>query len=213
MKKELSQKEILNFLKSTQSPLRRRAAKLIGKLRISKFGKELFEAYLREREDKRTWETQMEMIKSLGLIGFKPALKIVEQICKINNPHDAITSAAAETYVRLKRKSLSDATPILELLEFGKLSVAHGAVDPLGYDRMTPSKDQVLKLIKLCWNLGKNKGTGYGDPRYGIAAACAGWDKELTTPFLEHCLKTAGRETGLEYVAKNSLKGKYVKLR
>lgn len=59
----------------------------------------------------------------------------------------------------------------------------------------------------------KKKERGFTDPRYGIAAACAGWKKELTEDFLKHCLDTADRDTPLKYVAKNSLKGKYVKLR
>lgn len=81
---------------------------------------------------------------------------------------------------------------------------------------MQPDKNQIKELIKLSWDLHKHKDRighegGYCDPRYGLAAACAGWDKQLTKDFLEYCLLTG--DTPVKYVAENSLKGKYVKLR
>jgi hypothetical protein len=214
----MTTEEIKSKLHSTKSADRRRAAKEIGKLKLTEFADELYNAYLKEANDKRTWETQVAMIMSLGLIDYKNALLEVEKIVRLNNPHDMITGAAAQTYVRLKRQSLNDASPTLELLNFGGLSVVNGCLDPLGYDKMLPNENQIKELIKLSWDLHKHKDrvgheSGYVDPRYGIAAACAGWDRQLTKDFLEHCLATASGDTPLEYVSENSLKGKYVRLR
>ena len=211
----MTAEEIRSKLHSTKSNDRRCAAKEIGKLKLTDLADELFQAYLKEKMDKRTWETQVEMILSLGLLDFKNALIEIETIIKANHPHDMITYAAAQTYVRLKRKSLNDASPVLELLKFGGLSTVSGCLNPLGYDRMQPDEKQITELIKLSLDLHKHKDyePAYGDPRYGIAAACAGWDKKLTKEFLEHCIATAGKHTPLIYVAENSLKGKYVKLR
>jgi hypothetical protein len=202
-------------LHSTKSADRKRAAKEIGKLNLTDLGDDLYQAYLKETKDKRTWETQVEMILALGQLDYKNALSEMDTIIKANNPHDMITYAAAQTYVRLKRKSLSDASPVLELLQFGGLSTVSGCLNPLGYDKMQPDESQIKELIKYTWDLNKHKDyePGYGDPRYGIAAACAGWDRQLTKDFLEHCLATANGDTPLEYVSENSLKGKYVKLR
>lgn len=55
-------------LTSSKSKDRRRAAKAIGSDNIHVLGDALYSAYLNERKDKRTWETQVEMIISLGLI-------------------------------------------------------------------------------------------------------------------------------------------------
>ncbi len=211
----MTTEEIKIKLHSTKSADRRRAAKEIGKLKLTGFADDLYQAYLKESKDKRTWETQVEMILALGLLDYKNAIKEIEAIIRANDPHDMITYAAAQTYVRLKRKSLNDASPVLELLQFGGLSTVDGCLNPLGYDKMQPDENQIKELIKLSWDLHKHKDCelGYGDPRYGIAAACAGWDRQLTKDFLEHCLATANRDTPLKYVSENSLKGKYVKLR
>jgi hypothetical protein len=34
-------------------------------------GDELYKKYIEERKDKRTWETQCEMIKALGIINYR----------------------------------------------------------------------------------------------------------------------------------------------
>jgi hypothetical protein len=211
----MTDEEIKTKLYSAKSADRRRAAKEIGKLKLTDFADDLYQAYIKESKDKRTWETQVEMILALGLLDYKNAIKEIDAIIMANNPHDMITYAAAQTYVRLKRKSLNDASPVLELLQFGGLSTVDGSLNPLGYDRMQPDENQIKELIKLSWDLNKRKDyeATYSDPRYGIAAACAGWNRQLTKDFLEHCIATAGKDTPLIYVSENALKGKYVKLR
>lgn len=208
--------EIKSKLQSTKSADRRRAAKEIGKMKLTDLGDDLYNAYLIEVTDKRTWETQVEMILALGLLDYKIALKEIEQIVRTNKPNDMITYAAAQTYVRLKRHSIHDASPALALLQFGGLSTVDGCLNPLGYDKMLPDDNQIKELIRLGWDLHKHKDRlgqekGYCDPRYGLAAACAGWDNQLTKDFLEHCIATG--DAPVKYVAENSLKGKYVKLR
>ncbi len=212
----MTTEEIKTKLHSTKSTDRRRAAKEIGKNEITGFSEELFSKYLVEKKDKRTWQTQVEMILALGLLNHKTVLIEIEPIIRKNNPHDMITYASAQTFVRLKRQSLTDAVPVLELLKFGGLSVVDGCLNPLGYDKMQPSNNHIEELIKLCWNLHKHKDrigqeSGFCDPRYGLVAACAGWEKQLTKEFLEHCILTG--DSPVKYVAEKSLKGKYVKLR
>jgi hypothetical protein len=214
----MSALEIDLKLKSNKSSDRRQAAKSVGKLVLKELGTVLLDAYINEKRDFRTWETKVEMILSLGLIDYRAALSEIELIVKANLSHDMITYAAAQSYVRLKRKSLHDATPAIELLKSGGLSLVSGALIPLGNDRMTPSSDEIIELVKLSWDLHRRKDrigneSGYLDPRYGLALACAGWDKKLTTSFLSHCLATYGKDISIKNVAENSLKGKYGKSR
>ncbi|MET0637488.1 MAG: hypothetical protein ABWZ25_15760 [Chitinophagaceae bacterium] len=206
---------IIEKLSSKKSAERRKAAKDIGKQKITTLSEELFNAYLEEKKDKRTWETQTEMILSLGLIDYKPALSVIEPIVFLNASHDMITYASAQTYVRLKRKSIHDAQPIIELLKFGGLSLVDGALNPLAYDKMMPPREEIIELIQLSRDLHNHKDyeRGYSDPRYGLAAACAGWDKKITEDFLNHCLATAGMDNSLIHAAEGSLKGKYIALR
>lgn len=217
--------EIIEKLNSTKTKERRRAAKAIGKKGLSEFGNDIYQAYLKEKKDKRTWETQTEMIKAMGLIGFKKALPDIESITKENKPHDMITIASATSYIQLKKKSINDAAPILELLEFGSISVITGALRALAIEELMPSKLQIKQIINKCWDINKHKdriGHEYGliDPRIYLAIACANWDKELTADFLNHCIETAYninrfeksvQNLNLVAVCENSLKGKFSK--
>ncbi|MCZ4222510.1 hypothetical protein [Pedobacter rhodius] len=209
---------IKTFLTSNKSSERRKGAKEIAKYNVVELGESLFNAYLKESQNTKTWETQVEMILALGLINYKKALIIISKIVLLNTPHSMVSYAGAQTYIRLKRRSLKDAKPIIELLKTGSLSIVDGALNPLGYDKMMPSAEEIKTLIKLSWDLHKHKDRigkelAYCDPRYGLAAACAGWNKQLTFDFLNHCLETSNGDTALLNVAKNSLKQKYIKLR
>jgi hypothetical protein len=104
----MTNEEIVEELNSTKSPNRRRAAKEIGKKIIVELGDELYKKYLEEIKDKKTWETQCEMIKALGIINYKKAMGNIEKIVTDNISHDALTICAATTYVQLKRQSLND---------------------------------------------------------------------------------------------------------
>jgi len=188
--------EIKEQLSSKQSSKRLSATKRISKEKITKLADELFSAYTKEKQDKRTWEPQSEMIKSLGLLDFKPALPDIKSIVNKNIPHDMITINAATSYVQLKRQSVYDGQPVLELLNFGSTSVICGALQVLAIDKMIPSSDEIKEIIKISWDINKHKDRighefGFIDPRVYLAIACAGWDKLLTTSFLNHCIDTA----------------------
>ena len=215
--KELTTEEITQIaadLQNSKSEKRRNAAKKISKNRLSELGEQLFAAYLKERQDKRTWETQCEMIKALGLIDYKKAQESIFEIVKQNEPHDTITTYAALAYIRLKRKSINDGAPALELLEFGRISVIGGVLMVLAIDKMIPDNDTIEKIIKICWNLHEHKDrtVGIGDDRKYLAIACANWNKNLVKDFLNHCIETAGKNQNyLIEVSQNSLNGKYSK--
>ncbi len=209
----MTQIELKELLSSKKTKERLKAAKEIGKSRIYELSNDLVSALEKELKDPRTWQTQVVMINSVGLLNCKDALPLIEPIIKENKEHDMVTNASSECYVRLKRETINDSKPVIELLRFGGFSIIDGCLNPLGYDRMIPPDDEINELVRLSWDLHKKKERGFTDPRYGIAAACAGWKKELTEDFLKHCLDTAEKDTPLKYVAENSLKGKYVKLR
>lgn len=221
----MTTEEIKLKLESKKSADRRRASKEIGKLKITDIGNELYNAYLKEKKDDRTWETQSEMIKSLGIIDYKALLSDLEEIVNSNIPHDAITSAAATSYVQLKRESTNDAKPILDLLNFGSVSVISGALFALPIDRMVPPDNEIKSIINKCWDINKHPdrvGYEFGliDSRIYLALACADWNLSLTKDFLNHCIETAFdisrfdkpvQNTNLIAVCTNSLKGKFSK--
>lgn len=208
-----TQAELRERLGASKSAQRRSAAKTIGRERLTELADALHEAYLAEREDSRTWETQYEMLVALGLVGHMAALPDIEPIVRANEPHDMITYGAAQAYVRLSRDSLADAAPSLELLEFGRLSVVDGCLVPIGRDRMMPDTPSIRALTEGAWDLHRHpdrvgKEAGLMDPRDSLAAACALWDSDLVRPFLEHCMATGDQP--LRRVAEASLEGRYI---
>ena len=212
--KKLTTEEIAQIaadLQNSKSKKLRNAAKKISKNRLCEFGKQLFAAYQKECQDKRTWETPCEMIKALGLIDYKKFQESIFEIVKQNEPHDTITIYAALAYIRLKRKSINDGAPALE---FGRISVIGGVLMVLAIDKMIPDNDTIGKIIKICWNLHEHKdmNRGIGDDRKYLAIACANWNKNLVKDFLNHCIETAGtNQNYLREVSQNSLNGKYSK--
>ncbi len=215
--------EVREKLVSKKSTDRLRATKKISKEKIAGLADELFLAYEKERRDPRTWEPQSEMIKALGLLNHKPAFKYIEEIVRKNVPHDMITGNASIAFVQLKRNSIFDAQPVLELLSFGSISVICGALQALAVDKMLPPKNEMEEILKISRDVNKHKdriGLEYGlmDPRIYLAIACAGWDKILCEGFLNYCIETAydinrfGKPVEDNYliaICKKSLTGKY----
>ena len=184
-KEELDKLELQLF--DSLSSNRRKAAKIIQKYNIVELGDSLFRAYQKEKLDKRTWETQMEMINALGKINFEPALSIWEEIIAKNKRLDAITSAASLAYVRLMRRNENDISPVLILMKNGDLSVLYGAMEALNKDSMIPSKKDIKVLIQEFDNISHERlfESGCGDPRAQLLSAMSNWDKTCTEEFIK----------------------------
>lgn len=217
--------EILEKLNSKKSADRRRSAKEIGKQKLHNLAEELYQKYLIERTDARTWETQCEMIKALGMLDFKKAINEIDEIVRKNAPHDTITHVAGTTYVQLKRESINDGKPVIELLQFGSVSLISGAHLVLAVDQMIPEENDIKTILSLSRDSHKHKDRigqefGLSDSRKYVAIACANWDIALTKDFLHYCIETAydisrfGKPEKNEHlitVCENSLKGKFSK--
>jgi len=211
MAKKLSTDDVIQIeqeLQNNQSAKRRSSAKKIGKNELTQLGDQLYNAYKKECEDKRTWETQTEMILALGRIGYKNALQDLEQIIKKNEPHDMITIAAARSYVRLKRANLNDAKPVIELMQEGNLSVLNGALGVLTYDDMKPSEDEIKKIIALLDTKQESDISirGLSDPRSFLISAMSKWDKKLCSEYLNRFVNSDNSR--LKTIAESAINGK-----
>jgi hypothetical protein len=123
-----------------------------------------------------------------------------------------IIADLTRAFFRLNRTDLSDCSTIYMLEYITNVNVQEALLEVLGYDRMIPPIEDQTKIIKKYFDFGKGMDMRYfSDPRYGLAAACAGWDENVVKEFLLHC-KEIG-DAPLKHVAENSLKRKYVKLR
>ncbi len=139
-------------------------------------------------------------------------LSLLKDTLNTEKENGIILNEATKGYFRLKRKSKNDCSPIFELLSNIEFSVQEALLEVLGYDKMVPSIEEQKLIIDKYFLFGQGIDlNSFCDPRYGLAAACAGWDKEIVRDFLDHCIATG--DVPLKYVSENSLKVKYVKLR
>jgi len=203
--------ELIQFLTSKQTGKVRKAAILLQKKNVPEIEELVIEALQYEIITNKSWETQSELIKALGINRYKKSLDILESIANKNEEYDRITNSTGTSLIRITRLDLSDVSELLKRLYSMKYSLGYGLLDALGYDRMHPSKEDINTIITKCWDFGIKRDKGYVDPRYGLAAACAGWDGETVSNFLIHCVETG--DAPLKYVAENSLKKKFIKLR
>lgn len=214
--------EIIELLRDKKTRVRRKGALKIAKLKLVALGDELFEAYLKEIEDERTWETQTEMIVALGVIEYKKAKDQLRKIIDKNYLTHLITTEATTAYVRICRTSLHDVKTVFELLEFGNYAIITGAFAALAKDKMQPAPEEIKRLFEIAKDMNKRAdyaGQEYGlhDPRLNLANACGNWDVNITKDFLEYCIEnckytdafgTKKEDSGLIEVCKNALRGK-----
>lgn len=199
--------EIKQQLSSSKVADRKKGAKIIGKEFLKELGDDLWAAYLKQVNIANSWEAQIMMINSLGLIRYKPAKSNFYKICLDNKDHDMITCYAAMAYTRIMRTSDNDISPVFDLFKFGGFSVINGALRGIAADKLIPQKEKIERLITVVGKIPQKHEVGYSDLRIGLACACAGWDKHLVSGFLERCFTSPDRE--LVTVAEKALKGKY----
>jgi hypothetical protein len=210
-KKQLTTEEIALIaadLQSSKSEKRRSAAKKAGKNNIVQLGDELYDAYLKERGDKRTWETQTEMILALGRLGYRKALPDLRAIIDRNEPHDMITIAAARSCVRLSRNDSTDAAPVIESMRFGNFSVLSGAMSVLTFDDMMPSVADIETIVGIIDAKKEEEIAirGCGDPREYLLSAMSRWKDPVSEAYVRRFLTSPAK--GLRECAEAALNGK-----
>lgn len=193
MKYDINDIKIRLFSKKSEE--RRSAAKKINKYLIKDLEEDLYQAYIKERKDIRTWETQCEMIKALGKLNNKAIVPELIKIIDANKNDDLITNVASCAYVRITQSEKNDMSSIISLLKGGNLSVLTGAASALAFDEMIPEKMQAQEIIRIMLNreaeITELCGQGSIDPRALILSSIIKWDKTdpLVKKFVERCLK------------------------
>ena len=192
---------------------RRKIAEKILKKRLTDYYYKLPEALNVEFSLKNNWETCSSIIDIIGELEIEAGYAILSGIIsEPDNHEEMVIKQAAKSICRLIRVNELDNSKILEILKTtDNYFIKEGVLEWLGYYKVVPEFEEQKLFIEMCFDFGDNKEKYFSDPRYGLAAACAGWDLDVCKDFLEKCLMI--NDIPLNYVAKNSLKSKYVKLR
>lgn len=207
----MKNKEIEELLSTQTVGNYKKAAKLILKNSLVEYCDPIIDYLKKLLETKKSYETICLLIDTIGLLKCKSGEDLVKKIYDEDIKDDIITMAATKAYVRIIQKDDNDVNEIMKALESKGDSAKEAVLEVLGYDKIVPTIEEQKKIIELSWDFGIDRIEGYSDPRYGLAAACAGWTANNVDDFLRHCMLSD--DEPLKYVASSSLKKKYVKLR
>ncbi len=206
--------EAIALLTHPRSAKRVSGAKRLRKLADDRAGPALLAALKKEIEDPRTWSAQFHMIYALGFCKYRPALAFLWDLAGRETENTTLYHGLGDAIVRIGRDSANDFTPVFETIATGRFELIDGALQAMALLRMIPRESEILELIRVAELPEAVEAVrGYpGDPcglRKWVAAAAAGWPRDLVREFLERCLPSTNQ--GLRLAAEQSLKGKYVK--
>lgn len=207
----MTKDDLITLLSSGKKSNIKKATNFLMKNDIDNEENIIVNSFSKYFNQKAFWESNVEILKIIELKKFHTALKLINDIVKQNIEYDLVTIYSAKVFGILNSQSIEDVSPVKELMIQCNYSVGYGILDYLGYYKIIPKEKEQEEILKHFWNFSQNRAIGYVDARYGLAAACAGWKNNLVIDFLNNCIKTG--DEPLKYVATNSLKGKYVKLR
>ena len=194
--------EAIAQLTDARSPRRRAAAKRLRALADPAAGPPLLSALEREILDRRTWETQYQMIMAVATCGHQPALPLLRELAL--KPFDAtmVYVALGDGIVRLGRDYPNDPAPVDWCLATGNDMLADGALRAVAMLRLTLDAFAIARILNFV-----SARDPYDGLKFWPAAAAAGWNGRRVKAFLNRCA-TSPRKDVAE-AAKASLQGRY----
>ncbi|MEM9420608.1 MAG: hypothetical protein AAGA25_16395 [Planctomycetota bacterium] len=170
---------LIDQLSHPKSPKRRSAAKRLRKLGDRAAGPFLLEALKKELKDKRTWETQYQLIMAVGHCDYRPALKYILSLADesfVGMVHIAI----GDTLLRLSRQNERDVQICFDLIENGNRELVSGAIQAIAMLRMVPSDQDIQRLIE--YGVSLELGAYHDGDIMRLLRAAPGWPAELVEP-------------------------------
>jgi len=204
------EQDLLNLIEQLQhksSPKRRAAAKKLRKLKANEAGPALLTALKKEVQDKRTWETQYQMIMALGESGYIDSLDFLIQLSKQEFDAPMVYLATGDAITRLvyfEKKSIHTMIEIIEDEKNNPLFV-DGILRAIAMLKLIPDDNDIDSLILYGNSLKINDNN-----RTWIASAAAGWlNSKNADDFLQTCIKSNNQQT--KKAAEAALNKKYIK--
>ncbi|MGY5007207.1 HEAT repeat domain-containing protein [Streptomyces sp. 900105755] len=169
-------------LSDRASAKRRSAAKRLGKLADETAGPALLHALQREIRDRRTWETQYEMIMAIGACGYRPAIGFLAELAQEPTDATALHLALGDSIVRLRSPQDGFAAPLEWCLGRGDPSLVDGALRAIAALRAVLDAGTVDRVLDFLDQLDP-----YDGLRYWAAVAAVEWPGDRVRTFLESC--------------------------
>jgi len=196
--------QLIEQLNHKSSPKRRAAAKKLRKLKAKEACPALLAALQNELNDKRTWETQYQMIMALGESGCIESLDFLTQLAERDFEATMIYVAIGDAVTRLTLINNNNIQPILKMLVNSRPMFIDGALRAIAILKLQPKQSDIEKIIHYGLALDADDNS-----RTWIAAAAAGWNGDSVTEYLHECIKSNNQQ--MQRAAKAALKNKYLK--
>ena len=181
--------ELIELLRDKRSPKRRSAAKKLRKLGNVEAGPALLSALEVELKDKRTWETQYQMIMAIGECNYAPALPFLNKIKTQTFEATMVYVAIGDAIVRLTSENKSDASSVLDLIELDNSMLSDGALRALAMLQIVPKDSEINNIIRYVSSSEINEGI-----HFWVIAAAPGWSGQAVEDYLNLCGKSDREE-------------------
>ena len=194
---------LIEQLNNKASAKRRSAAKKLRQLKAKKAGPALLAALKNELKDKRTWETQYQIIMALGESSYTDSLEFLLQLAKQEFEATMIYIAIGDAITTLEQPHDPDLKSLSAWINQDKKSLVEGAIRSLAINKIIPNDNLIKKIISYAEK---------PDSRsidFWVSAASPGWPENLTEYFLKYCLEHSQIDD-TKKAAKAALKGKYL---
>lgn len=197
--------DLIEQLHHKTSPKRRAAAKKLRKLKAKEAGSALLATLKNELQDKRTWETQYQMIMALAESGYTESLDFLLQLAEQEFEATMIYVAIGDAITRLdllKNDNINHSIKIF--LRTNNTMLIDGILRAIAMLQFVPEQSNIIKIISYGGNLNQEDNS-----RVWIAAASPGWPSHITKNFLNECLAAENQQ--IKRAAEAALKNKYLK--
>jgi len=201
----LARDEALALLTDPISARRRRGAKRLRALADPTTADQVRTALEREVLDRRTWETQYQLIMALGMTGGPGDVELLKRLALQPRSATTVNVALGDAVVRIGREVDNDPTPALWCLQQDVEPLADGALRAVAMLRLTfhdTAIDDVLDYAEAHFHDLNHKSLPYWP-----AVAAAGWSGPRVRAFLSRCSQDSRQIVAA--AAKDALNGRY----
>ncbi|WP_405166762.1 hypothetical protein OG203_17665 [Nocardia sp. NBC_01499] len=201
----LARDEALALLTDPLSARRRRGAKRLRALADSTTAAQVRTALEREVLDKRTWETQYQLIMALGMTGDRGDVELLKTVALQPRSATMVNAALGDAVVRLGRAVDDDPTPALWCLQQDVELLADGALRAVAMLRLNFPDTAIADVLDYAEAHFHDLNHKYLP--YWPAVAAAGWSGPRVHAFLSRC--SQDNRQIIADAAKDALNGRY----
>jgi len=197
--------EFKEELESRSAPKIKKAASKIFKQKLDGYEEQLLFSLMALIEKPKSWKTQSEVIKALGVTGGEKSLSYLKKLVCREFEATVLYRDLGFSICLLNDISSEKLEYSLETLDSSNESLLSGICSAILYSGFIPIEEDIKKIISAVENLDSKEGQII-TPRCYIAAACYTWPTVLTEGFLNKCTNSSW--AGLVDIANDSLAGK-----